>query len=787
MNKALFHSAFILIMISLSQALSAQGATHNMHEQEIAARPEKVPYGFIEQTYVFEKQNTLFEKIYFIDLLFVLDYLHTDFDLVNERAVTFNAPHNLLTTRLHADIKRIEQQVAQASANWSKFEQGLYMAGCFEQRGEDVMNYVMGRGASNDSCRKSFPFCTGTTYNYPAGVNSGTAQTGAFYGCLTTMPNPAWYHLRIGSSGSIIITMQSNPLKDIDYICWGPFSSPLDPCVAQLMSNKVVSCSYSSSATEVCTIPNAVAGEYFILLITNYSDQPCNINFSQTGGTGSTDCTIVPPPISNNGPLCVGATLQLNVQNPIPGSTYNWTGPNGWTSSLQNPFIANIDLSHAGSYTLIITLNNQQSLPISTLVQIGLPPSPVISGPVQACQESQQNYTVQNPTQGNIYQWQIVGGEILNGQGLANVLVRWTIPNMGSLRVSETSYYCQDVPSPLLNVIINPLPSKPATPAGPAELCNGGQAVIYSTTSAANALTYTWQLLPANAGSISGTGTQALVNWNPQFTGNAAISVRGNNNCGEGVYSEQLQVLINPFPSQPQPPTGPTELCNGQQGVIYSTTTTLNALSYQWQLLPAHAGSISGTGTQALLDLNPQFNGIIELRVLGINNCGEGISSDQLQVVINPFPSQPPQPTGPTELCKAQQSSIYSTTATLNALSYNWQLLPANAGSISGTGTQALVNWNPQYTGIVAVRVIGINNCGEGSFSNQLQVIRRENPIANAGDDMTIPHGTNTTLQGNASGGSSPYTFSWQPASLLIDPSKQSPLTVNLFQTTTFT
>jgi hypothetical protein len=34
-------------------------------------------------------------------------------------------------------------------------------------------------------------------------------------------------------------------------------------------------------------------GEYYILMITNYSNQPCNITFTKTEGVGETDCDIV--------------------------------------------------------------------------------------------------------------------------------------------------------------------------------------------------------------------------------------------------------------------------------------------------------------------------------------------------------------------------------------------------------------------------------------------------------------------------------------------------------------
>ena len=60
-------------------------------------------------------------------------------------------------------------------------------------------------------------------------------------------------------------------------------------------------------------------------------------------------------------------------------------------------------------------------------------------------------------------------------------------------------------------------------------------------------------------------------------------------------------------------------------------------------------------------------------------------------------------------------------------------------------------------------------------------------PEADAGNDQSIPHGTTTTLQGSAGQGSGDYTFSWEPASQVTDPTSPTPQTVQLEQTTLFT
>jgi len=72
----------------------------------------------------------------------------------------------------------------------------------FWQHGGDVTGtfglcaYDGDAGGSTNSalCNGADPFCTGTTYDFPMGVNSGTGEVGPDYGCLYSEPNPIWYY-----------------------------------------------------------------------------------------------------------------------------------------------------------------------------------------------------------------------------------------------------------------------------------------------------------------------------------------------------------------------------------------------------------------------------------------------------------------------------------------------------------------------------------------------------------------------------------------------------------------
>jgi N-acetylneuraminic acid mutarotase len=72
---------------------------------------------------------------------------------------------------------------------------------------------------------------------------------------------------------------------------------------------------------------------------------------------------------SSNSPVFLGSTLSL-VGSPNDMTTYAWTGPNGFTSDLQNPSIGNVTVAAAGTYTLTATDVNGCSASASTNVII---------------------------------------------------------------------------------------------------------------------------------------------------------------------------------------------------------------------------------------------------------------------------------------------------------------------------------------------------------------------------------------------------------------------------------
>lgn len=92
--------------------------------------------------------------------------------------------------------------------------------------------------------------------------------------------------------------------------------------------------------------------------------------------------TLQAPVVNSSSPVCEGKTILLYTQTAAPGSTYQWTGPNGWSSQEQNPQIPNATTANAGTYHLAI-INNSCASPTAALDIVINAPNTVTVGAAQ--------------------------------------------------------------------------------------------------------------------------------------------------------------------------------------------------------------------------------------------------------------------------------------------------------------------------------------------------------------------------------------------------------------------
>lgn len=86
---------------------------------------------------------------------------------------------------------------------------------------------------------------------------------------------------------------------------------------------------------------------------------------------------IAAPAASSNSPVCEGNPIQLSTAG-LPGASYRWSGPLGFSSFLQNPSLPAAATGKAGVYYVTAFIAGCQGLKDSVTIQVNTPPGPPV-------------------------------------------------------------------------------------------------------------------------------------------------------------------------------------------------------------------------------------------------------------------------------------------------------------------------------------------------------------------------------------------------------------------------
>lgn len=140
------------------------------------------------------------------------------------------------------------------------------------------------------------------------------------------------------------------------------------------------------------------------------------------------------------------------------------------------------------------------------------------------------------------------------------------------------------------------------------------------------------------------------------------------------------------------------------------------------RVLDAGAGMASYLWSNGATDQSITVTEAGEYWVVVINEFG-CVDSDTVGVTVLPLTGVSAIPNGPAIIDNyLTASSQYTSTGAENANTYQWMLEPSGAGTISGTGMTADVNWLAGYTGTALITLYGINDCDTGEVSGSFEV-----------------------------------------------------------------
>ena len=235
------------------------------------------------------------------------------------------------------------------------------------------------------------PICSGSELDLSTPTVTGATYSWTGPSFTSTQQNPSIANATTAASGTYSVTITDSngctsaagsTTATVNAIPATPTASNNGPICSGgtlvLSTPTVLGATYGwtgpngfASAQQNPSIPGATTAASGTYSVTITSSSGC------TSPAGSTTATVNPlpaaPTAGNNGPILAGNTLNLTASS-VSDATYNWTGPNGFTSTDQNPSIPNATSAAGGTYTVTVTdLNGCTSAAASTTALIMAP------------------------------------------------------------------------------------------------------------------------------------------------------------------------------------------------------------------------------------------------------------------------------------------------------------------------------------------------------------------------------------------------------------------------------
>jgi gliding motility-associated-like protein len=563
-----------------------------------------------------------------------------------------------------------------------------------------------------------------STNQNPSITNAGTVAAGVYSvvatvaGCSNPLP------------GTVAVTVNQTPNAPVA----GGTATLCVGATITLTASTISGATYSwtgpnsfNASTQNTTIPGATSAATGLYSVTATSGAGC------TGPAGTFSVSVISnpptPTLSANSPLCVGQTLSLTAQT-ILGASYNWAGPNSFSSGLQNPTLASITSSGAGTYSVFVNASGCGSAAATIAVVVNAtPPAPTATVNTPICDGQNLNFGATGT--GVSYNW--TGPNSFTSGSQNPTITGATTLATGAYSVTTTSALGCVSPAGIVNATVNPIPAAPTATAN-SPICEGQNLFLGASTTGTS---FSWTGPNSFNSSVQNptivtAGTVAAGDYSVTATALGCTSPAG-----------VISVTINPTPSAPVASNN-SPICAFQ--TLSLTASPITGATYSW----------TGPNTFTSTTQDPTIIGATTLAagvytvVAIVSGCPSAGAITSVTINVSP---NAPIPNSNSPVCVGQTISLNSSTIT--GASYNW----------SGPDSFTSTTQNPTIPGAttLATGVYSITATVAGCTSTvgTVSVTVTSPAIVSAGSAQTVcaNNGT-TTLNGSSSTGSGVWTSS---------------------------
>jgi len=475
-------------------------------------------------------------------------------------------------------------------------------------------------------------------------------------------------------------------------------------------------------------VTTAMSGNYIVTI----SGGSCSITRNVSVNISAAP-TMLTTSISNSTPVCEGGTINFTASG---GTSYAWSGPNGWSSTLQNPSIAGATMARNGTYTVIITNASGCSITRTTDVTVNAAPTMLttsISNSTPVCEGGAINFTASG---GTSYAWSgpngwsstlqnpSIAGATMARNGTYSVI----ITNANGCAITRTT-----------DVVVNAgLNAGNTSITSNSPVCAGGVINLSATggTSYAWSGPNGWSASGANAtinaATAANNGTYFVQISNATCTFTQSITVVVNPNAIAGVVSTNQSVCSGNTPAA-------ALTLSGQSGTIvrWERSTSSNFSSSVTNI--ANTTSSLSAATIGALTTTTYFRAVV-------SGCNGEVYSTIASITVNPNAVGGTVSANQT-ICSGTQPAALTLSGNVGSV-IRWERANNNAFT---TGLTSIASTSATLSGATIgsltatryFRAVVNNGCGGNVYSSTVTITVSAATVAGTvSSDQTICSGT---------------------------------------------
>ncbi|MFK8055962.1 MAG: hypothetical protein AB8F78_07585 [Saprospiraceae bacterium] len=442
-------------------------------------------------------------------------------------------------------------------------------------------------------------------------------------------------------------------------------------------------------------------------------------------------------------------TLTSNASVGTPAYTYDWTGPNGFSSTDVNPTLPNATSAANGSYFVTVTdshgCTTTETVEVSDIVDPITTPVIASSGP--ACEGQSATLSVPAYTGTSVtYAWTTPAGTTTNITGQnSNVLTINPLDaatHEGNYSLTVTVDGCTQTSAPIAVDVLDQPTVAPSATVG--SLCTGDDLTL--TANATNATTYAWT---GPAGFASSALNPTLSGVNASMNGTYTVTAANVSGC-----TATNSVTVSNIEDVPATPVVNTNspVCEDDNIQLSAPTNyTGTTVNYAWT--NGNGASIgSNTAIISIPASDALAVGPYTVQVT-VDGCDSPVSAPAA-VQVDRIPTATASNSGPH--CEGE--TAYLTAGGVDGATYEWRL----QGSATLLSTDRVYEINNATTGGIYELTVTRGTCSSPVAVTTLVVTPAPTATPNFGYTPAPDcSASDLSLTSTAVGGTGVYTYAW--------------------------